>query len=161
MRCASRQESMPESEVAAIQDRFVYDIEEIIRESEIGARPRKRIVMLSGGIDSLFLLVVLRKILPHAVLHTIHVRGTDGNESLDAKAAVNASQLFTKSLRLPSKPFWTICIESRARATPSCPDSCRTFATSYASNLRASETATSIMATVPICSTGIRIMSVR
>ena len=83
------QERMSESQVAAMQDRFVSDIEDIVRESECDARPRKRIVMLSGGIDSLFLLAVLRKVLPHEILHTIHVRGPDGGESHDAKAAAD------------------------------------------------------------------------
>lgn len=89
MRRSSMHESMTESQVAAMQDRFVYDIEDIVREAESGARPRKRIVMLSGGIDSLLLLVVLRKVLPHEVVHTIHVRGCDGGESLDAQTAAD------------------------------------------------------------------------
>ena len=72
-----------------MQNRFMYDIEDIVRESESGARPRKRIVMLSGGIDSLVLLAVLRKVLPHEVVHTIHVRGCDGGESPDAQVVAD------------------------------------------------------------------------
>lgn len=87
--CAVVKAAPTDAWTARLQDRYLSDIENIVREEEAAAGPRRRIVMLSGGTDSLLLVVVLRHLFPTDGLHTIHMQGFEGDDSRGALAVAS------------------------------------------------------------------------
>lgn len=75
---------MDQAAIAAMQDRFLADMEAILAETAFTGR--KRVVMLSGGSDSFLLVAVLRHLLPDAPLHTVTIRGDDPRDAEGAEA---------------------------------------------------------------------------
>jgi asparagine synthetase B (glutamine-hydrolysing) len=75
---------MDQTAIVALQDRFLDDIEAIL--AETASTARKRVVMLSGGSDSVLLVAVLRHVLPDAPLHTVTIRGDDPRDADGADA---------------------------------------------------------------------------
>jgi asparagine synthetase B (glutamine-hydrolysing) len=65
-----------EQRVRALQDRFFCDVEAVMQELSPLA-PRKRIVLLSGGTDSLLLLAVARHLWPGEPLTALTIHGRD------------------------------------------------------------------------------------
>ncbi len=61
-------------DVSALQNRFLEDVEAIVREQSLSAH-RHRYVLLSGGIDSLVMVAVNRHLWPDNELETITIRG--------------------------------------------------------------------------------------
>jgi asparagine synthetase B (glutamine-hydrolysing) len=75
---------MDQAAIAAMQDRFLDDMEAIL--AETASTGRKQIVMLSGGSDSFLLVAVLRHLLPDAPLQTVTIRGDDTGDAEGAAA---------------------------------------------------------------------------
>lgn len=75
---------LKKADIVALQDRYLSDIENIIRES-IG-KPKKRIVMLSGGTDSFLLVAALRNLMPNDKLYTVTIQGLETDDSRGAES---------------------------------------------------------------------------
>ncbi len=63
-----------QAQIEAAQDRYLRDLETILRQSYPFGR--KRLVLLSGGMDSFLIVAVLRHLMPSDALHTLTIQGT-------------------------------------------------------------------------------------
>lgn len=77
--------SWSEERIRDLQDRFLSDIENVVLESDATPAGGRRAVMLSGGLDSLLLVVLLRRLFPEDALESIHVQGLPGEDSQGAQ----------------------------------------------------------------------------
>lgn len=75
---------MQDIEITALQDRYLDDLEYIVAE---GARAgEQRILLLSGGTDSLVLAVILTRVFPRERLRTLTIAGAESADSNGAEA---------------------------------------------------------------------------
>lgn len=72
-----------ETEIVSLQDKFLSDFESIMLEQSL-PNPKRRIIMLSAGTESLYLLAAAHHLWPATELHTIKIRGTSTEDSRGA-----------------------------------------------------------------------------
>lgn len=70
-----------------LQERYFSDLEGILwSESKLG---KSRIVLLSGGVDSLLIVAILNKLFPEEMLYTVTIRGSDTEDSDGAETVAD------------------------------------------------------------------------